>query len=315
MQRILFRTALIVLVLFIHQIAFAQNKLTKGAHFAHVNGIKIHYYVSGNGPVCLIPTPGWGPSINYLKNSLHPFEKYFTMVYYDTRGSGKSDAPSDFKQYTSKHFMDDMEALRIYLKQPKVWIMGHSMGGFQVLNYGIHHNDKLKGIIAIAAMAGNDKFYQQEFQKMLMKRKDQPYYQKGIKVLMDQDTTIKSMSAGMPYIMPFYFHDVNKVADFVKLDDPELSDHAYENTGKARFGTEYLFPQLKSITVPTLVVVGDDDFICDRVSQADRIAKNISSATEIVIKDAGHFSWIEQPQPFFTDCISWLKKQRLKSSK
>lgn len=315
MQPILFKSALIAFMLLGHQIGFSQNRLSKGDHFASVNGIKIHYYVSGTGPVCLLPTPGWGPSINYLKNSLQPFEKYFTMVYYDTRGSGKSDALSDFKQYTSKHFMDDMDALRNYLKQPKVWIMGHSMGGFQVLNYGIHHNDKLKGIIALSAMAGRDKLYQQEFQKMLAKRKNLPYYEKGVGVLMDKDTTIKSMSAGMPYIMPFYFHDVNKIADFVKLCDPELSDKAYAYTDQAGFGTESLFAQLKNITVPTLVVVGDDDFICDKVSQTDRIAKNIASAKEIVIKDAGHFSWIEQPQQFFTACISWLKKQPLKSSK
>jgi len=62
-------------------------------------------------------------------------------------------------------------------------------------------------------------------------------------------------------------------------------------------------------------VVGDDDIFCDQVSQADRISKNISSSTEIVIKDAGHFCWIEQPGQFFSECLAWLRKQSIKENK
>jgi len=39
---------------------FGQKPLSTGEHFAVINGIKMHYYVSGKGPVCLVPTPGWG---------------------------------------------------------------------------------------------------------------------------------------------------------------------------------------------------------------------------------------------------------------
>ena len=60
------------------------------------------------------------------------------------------------------------------------------------------------------------------------------------------------------------------------------------------------------------MAVGDDDFICDKVSEADRIAKNRSSSTEIVIKDAGHFCWFEQPKQFYHSCGEWLRKQGIK---
>ena|SRR5664279_682762 len=113
--------------------SFGQNTLSKGDHFARINGIQIHYYVSGKGPVCLLPSPGWGPSIGYLKSTLQPLENYFTIVYYDTRMSGESSGPVDTTKYTSKDFMDDMDSLRMYLHQQKVWLIGHSAGGFQVL--------------------------------------------------------------------------------------------------------------------------------------------------------------------------------------
>ena len=103
--------------------------------------------------------------MNYLKNSLTPFENYFTVVYYDTRISGQSTGPDDPTKYSSQDFMNDMDSLRVYLKQPKVWIMGHSMGGFQVLNYGIHHGDKLNGIIALSALGAETAFIEQSLQK------------------------------------------------------------------------------------------------------------------------------------------------------
>jgi len=295
--------------------SYGQEILSYGDHYALINGIKLHYFVSGKGPVCLVPTPGWGPSMGYQKNSFTPFEKYFTFVHYDTRISGQSTVPEDSTKYTSQDFMNDMDSLRVYLKQPKVWIMGHSAGGFQVLNYGIQNSDKLNGIVALSPWAGRDSIYDAEFTRMIMKRKGQPYFEKGSNIFFGKDTTKYEMTEEMQYIFPFYFHDTKKIGDLIKLGDPELSSKASKYTQQSNFATEYLFPQLDKIKVPTLIVVGDDDFICDKISQANRIAKNIKNSTEIVIKDAGHFSWVEQPKQFFSDCTKWLKKQGLKEQK
>lgn len=305
-------TSILLLSLCIPILLFGQDKLSKGDHFAPVNGIKIHYYVSGNGPVCLVPTPGWGPSIDYQKNSLTPFEKYFTMVYYDTRMSGQSTGPDDPSKYTSQDFMIDMDSLRVFLNQQKIWIMGHSSGGFQVLNYGIRHSDKLNGIIALDAVAGSDSLRNAEFRRIVMKHKGRPYFEKGYKVVLHEDNTNYSNSERAKITLPFYFHDPNKLQNLLKLGELKISGKANQYTSASRMGQEYIFPELNKISVPTLVVVGDDDFVCDKISQADRIAKNIKNSTEIVIKDAGHFCWIEQPEQFFSECGNWLKMQGLK---
>ena len=289
--------------------SYAQNRLSQGDHFAPLNGVTIHYYVTGKGPVCLLPSPGWGPSIGYLKSTLTPLEKYFTIVYYDTRMSGQTTGPVDTTKYTSNDFMNDMDSLRLYVNQQKVWIMGHSAGGFQVLNYGIHHNDHLKGIIVLDGIAGQDSLRSAELTRLVLKRQGQPYYQKGADIIFGKDTTNYTLEESIPLVLPFYFHNTNKIQDFLKLDVTQMSEMAHRYTAAAGFDTEYLFPDLGKITVPVLVVVGDDDFICDKVSQSDRIVKNIPSSYEIVIKDAGHFCWFEQPGQFYSECGSWLRKQ------
>ncbi len=145
--------------------SFAQSPLDKGEHFATINGLKLHYEVSGNGPVCIFPTPGWGPNLDAYKNSMPELEKYFTVVWLDTRASGKSAASEKPEDYQTANFVEDIEQLRLHLKQNKVWIMGHSMGGWQVLNYGIKYSKNLNGIIAVAAFVGFDELAQTELMK------------------------------------------------------------------------------------------------------------------------------------------------------
>ncbi len=304
-----------MIFLCVNTFTYGQMPLSAGEHFADINGIKIHYYVGGQGPVCLFPSPGWGPSIDGYMKSLKPFEKYFTMVWYDTRCSGKSTGPADSTQFTSQDFLNEMDSLRTYLKQKKVWIAGHSSGGFQVLNYGIQHSDKLNGIIALSAIAGRDSFYFQESQKVAERRKGKPYFEKGYAVYLGTDTTHYSSSETMKLIFPFYFHNEKNIPKFLALSGGELSEKVEKSTAISKFGSENLFPDLKKIIVPTLVLVGDDDFICDKISQSDRIAKNIPHASEIVIKDAGHFSWIEQPAQFFASLQKWIDNQRQMAQK
>ncbi len=237
------------------------------------------------------------------------------MVYYDTRISGQSTGPADSTRYTMEDFATDMDSLRIYLQQPKVWIMGHSAAGYQVLYYGIHYPNHLKGIVAIDPIVGRDSLYEAEFMKNVMKRKEQPYFARGAAIFSGKDTTPYKLRDQLMIIIPFYFHDTSKMerlASFVDLNNPyTFSDKAYKYTEISNFLRYNLFADLNKIKVPVLIIVGDDDFICDKTSQADRAVKFMPTSTELVIRDSGHFPWIEQPQQFFDQTTAWLTKQKL----
>jgi pimeloyl-ACP methyl ester carboxylesterase len=55
-----------------------------------------------------------------------------------------------------------------------------------------------------------------------------------------------------------------------------------------------LVPALRTLTIPTLVLRGEDDFI--PAETARRIANAIPGARFAEIADSGHFSYIEQPE-------------------
>ena len=57
--------------------------------------------------------------------------------------------------------------------------------------------------------------------------------------------------------------------------------------------SEYtLLPQLERLSIPTLVIHGDDDFI--PVECAARIAQAIPGARFVLLRDCGHFSYLER---------------------
>ena len=64
-------------------------------------------------------------------------------------------------------------------------------------------------------------------------------------------------------------------------------------------------PELARITAPTLVLTGDQDFICGPACAAD-IADGVSGSKKIVIEDCGHFTFVEHPEAFREAVKSFL---------
>ncbi|SHN36995.1 alpha/beta fold hydrolase [Chitinophaga sp. CF418] len=288
--------------------AFSQQKLSAGEHFADVNGVKLHYYVSGKGPVCLAPSPGWGAHVDYMR-SLTPFEKHFTMVYYDTRKSGLSSGPDDPTKYTDQDLVNDMDSLRAYFGLSKVWLTGHSGGGYQVLNYGSQHNANVNGIIALDAMALYDSLQHAEMLQVIKETKNGPEFEKAKAAFFGKDTVKRTMDEFLEVILPLYFTNTKIMRTLPKL---KVSDKAYAYTDASNiFKSKNLLNDLHNIKVPVLVVVGDGDFICGVESEAKRIHARIPTSQLVIVKNAGHLPWIEQPGAFYKAFEQWAKAQHI----
>jgi pimeloyl-ACP methyl ester carboxylesterase len=64
-------------------------------------------------------------------------------------------------------------------------------------------------------------------------------------------------------------------------------------------------PRLPGIAVPTLVICGHDDRICNPDLHRE-IADLVPNATLAIIPDAGHFALVEQPDEVATHVRDWL---------
>ena len=63
--------------------------------------------------------------------------------------------------------------------------------------------------------------------------------------------------------------------------------------------------QSEQTTSKTLVITGDDDFICGPVC-AEEICAGIPGARMVIVGDAGHMVFVEQPQAFHDEVADFL---------
>ncbi len=295
--------------------AAGDTLLSPGEHYATLNGLRFRYAVAGQGPVCLMPTPGWGPSYDAYLLAMKPLERYLTLVHLDTRGTGKSQRPATPQEYTLDQFMADLAAFQRYLHQPKVWLMGHSQGGYLVLRYASLYPDRCAGLLVVDGTAGRDSVYQADFEQQLRKREHQPWFRSILKTGVDASRPLTER-INLAAALPCYFHDVQKMpAVMAVMGKSSLSAAAYQGFTTSKMGGAFLLPTLGRITAPTLVLVGDDDFICPVESQAKRIRAAIPGAELVIIAEAGHFSFLEQGERFFAETEAWLTRQGVRQRK
>jgi len=283
-----------------------NSSVSEGEFTAQINELTLWYKVSGRGPVCILPTPGWGPSSELYYLKLTPLESMFTMVYLDTRGSGRSERP-DPHTYTMKHFTADIEGLRKHLGIETMWLMGHSEGGRIILNYASEHGDHVEGLILVDAPVGNTSNDSGRIKRMEL-RKNEPWFDGAFKAFQKFPVTQQEFDSYMKNITPFFF---SSIANLEKNRDVfERTTMSFAATqGQSQSDRSSVDPAtfLPVMKIPTLVIVGNDDFVCPP-SAAEYLHREIPNSKLLVIENAGHFPWLEQPQQFFDGIRTFLPK-------
>jgi pimeloyl-ACP methyl ester carboxylesterase len=59
------------------------------------------------------------------------------------------------------------------------------------------------------------------------------------------------------------------------------------------------------ISAPTLVIAGSEDFICGPLC-ADELAAGIPGSKKVIVGDAGHMLFVEQPEAFHSEVVDFL---------
>lgn len=279
----------------------------KGEFTQELNGLKLWYRVSGNGPVCLMPTPAWGPSSDLYFRTLQPLEKHFTIVYLDSRGTGRSQRAKATTEYTWGHLVSDLDALRAHLKQDKVWLMGHSEGGSQVLHYAARYPDRVNGLVLLATAAVINDEDDADMKARLARRQGKPWFAEAMTGFEASPTTDEEFAASMKKALPLYWSDPAQIKNHVDAFAlTTLSAEAGRGaTDSKRFPYD-VRAGLRSVTAPALIVAGDDDFICSPFA-AERLHLSLRNSKLLLIEKSGHFPWLEQADVFNREVPRFLE--------
>ena len=275
--------------------------MVHGDHVATLNGLKAWFKVRGTGPTCLFPTPGWGASADLYFETLEPLERLFTMVYLETRGSGRSARKLSDPEYRIDEFLSDLDELRKLMGEPSVWVMGHSLGGLLAQMFAVEYPSSCRGLVLLDSSSAIDEEARADADLRISRRGHEPWFAAAYAAIKREDDILSDdeFKDHLAAILPFYFHDVGKYDPDRFVNETFAIDAARMMEVNSEAFARGALDRLAGLSVPSVIVTGDDDFICSS-TQAMRIHVRLKASKLVVIERAGHFPWLEQPETFFT---------------
>jgi pimeloyl-ACP methyl ester carboxylesterase len=276
------------------------------------DGRKLTYHTVGNdGPVLVCHPGGPGFSSLYFGDLAGLWER-FTLVLLNPRGTAGSSRPADPRAYQIADYVADVEELRVHLGLERMLLLGHSHGGVVAQAYAARHPEKVERLVLASTLARFGEAQEKAMRGGMEKRSGQPWYADALAALEEEQEGKFSNDeelAGLVFReLPLYFAHFGGAEagylDTLKTEAPNADTLRLFN--KEIFETFDLRPELGAITAPTLVITGDEDFICGPVC-ADEIAAGIAGARKVIVGDSGHMIFVEQPEEFEREVAEFLE--------
>lgn len=109
------------------------------------DGVEIAYTVYGNGDLSIVFVHGWSCDKSYWNDQLKTFSSKYKLITIDLAAHGESGARRE--NYTIELFGEDVAAVVNKLKLEKVILVGHSMGGYVIIESARQLKEKVIGLI------------------------------------------------------------------------------------------------------------------------------------------------------------------------
>ena len=279
--------------------------------FATSDGRKLTYRRMGTGPVLVCHPGGPGFSSSYFADLAGLWE-LFTLVMLNPRGTGASDRPADPRAYQIDDYVADVDELRVHLGLDQMLLLGHSHGGVVAQAYAAAHPARVRRLVLASTLARFGSENEAAMRAGIERRSGQPWYPDAVAALEEEQeakfTTDQELGALFFREFPLYFARYGEAeagyADTLRADTINADTLLLFN--REIFNTFDLHGSLPSIEAPTLVITGDDDFICGPVCAAE-ISAAIPGAKQVIVGDSGHMLFVEQPQAFHDEVADFLQ--------
>ena len=260
------------------------------------NGVEIYYEVTGHG-YPLIWSHEFGGSYDSWEAQVNFFRRRYQVITYAARGWPPSDVPEDPAAYTQDIVVNDLYLLMRHLNISEAHIGGLSMGGSVALNFGIAHPEMAKSLIV--ASAGSGSTNRDTFLSTGQSMADRLLSEGMVPVAKDYGTTNIRVQLRRKDPMGF--------ETFARL----LSEHSatgsaltYQGFVMNRPTVFELEDKLKSLRVPTLIMIGDEDEPC--IEPGIFMKRTIPVSGLSCFPQSGHAINLEEPDLFNRTVLDFL---------
>jgi pimeloyl-ACP methyl ester carboxylesterase len=258
------------------------------------DGLKLYYEETGSGtPIIFVHEfagdhRSWEPQLRY-------FARRYRCIAFNARGYPPSDVPQDGEKYSQDKARDDIRAVLDGLPIGKAHVVGLSMGGFATLHFGLQYPERALSLVVAGCGYGAQPGKREQFQQEV---------EQTARHIETQGMTKAAESYALgPTRVQFQNKDPRGWAEFAGL----LAEHSSTGATLTMLGVQRRRPSLyelvdrmQRLTVPTLVVTGDEDEPC--LEPGLLMKRTIKTAGLVVIPNSGHTINLEEPAAFNRCC-------------
>lgn len=290
-----------------------------GEHVFSSGGVSLWYREAGGSSSASPPVvflhggPGYN-SYSFAALEGSRLEPALRMVYFDQRGSGRSERPANH-DYEMTTLIDDVEALRRQLGVPRIAIIGHSFGNVLALEYAARYPAQVSRLVLVSVPADVPATCNVRLANLIALHPDLRI-RPGLR---DSATgLVRNACAEEFRLLPGAAHEVFSNAIMfpdsilrIRQDSVDASS-GLRNTGELGSAMmkggllTYRFTGAARLTMPVLVIAGGKDGSVG-VAPQQALAQSIPSARLLEYPRAGHFVYLDEPERFARDVIAFLR--------
>lgn len=246
-----------------------------------LDGDRITVHVTGQGPVAMLIHGYPLDHRMWLDTMRGPLAEQHTLVAVDLRGHGQSPWCGD-TVHTMERFADDVAAVIRVLSDDPVDVVGLSMGGYVALALWAEHEPLVRSLVL-----SNTKSTADDAATRLARFA-------SVKAVLAQGRPAIAASMLTRMLGPAA-DDLLRARVQTMIEGTAVETIVADLRGLAARPDRA--PILPTISVPTLVVVGEHDVITPR-ADADRMVAGIPDSRLLVAPGAGHMTPMEAPEEF-----------------
>jgi 3-oxoadipate enol-lactonase len=248
------------------------------------NGIKMNYVDTGGEGTPVLLVHGFPFNLKMWQPQIDALGDRWRLIAPDLKGAGESEGPDEPGRYTMDSYADELNGLLDELEIDKCVLAGLSMGGYIAFAFLRKYPERVVALVLADTRAEADP---PEGVEKRTKQQEQ-IRGEGTAGIVDA-LTGALLSDTTKEKRPDVVQTLRDV-----MDNPARSYLGELEAMKTRPDSS---DGLTSISVPTLIIVGEDDAITPPEASR-KMHEHIGGSKLVVLPEAGHVSNLEVPDAF-----------------
>jgi len=254
------------------------------------DAVRLYYEESGSGRPVIFVHEFAGDHRSWEAQLRH-FSRRYRAITFAARGYPPSDVPEDVVRYSQARATDDIAAVLDHLKIDQAHVVGLSMGGFATLHFGFRHPSRALSLCVAGCGYGAEKGQSDKFKAEVA----------AVAAFLDENG-IEAFAGKYAYGPTRVQFDNKDSRGFTEFRQ-QLAEHSALGSRNTQLGVQGQRPslydladQMKGLTVPVLVLTGDEDWPC--LQPALLMKQTIPTAALSIVPNCGHTINLEAPDEF-----------------